>query len=74
MSCVTEVSIIVTEVLKVRNAPADSVPRAGPASSMNMMSVHIGRQIALSTVMRFLIRPTRCWSSRLRAKSPAQAA
>ena len=74
VSWVTEVSIIVTEVLKVRNAPADSVPRAGPASSMNMVSVHSGRHTALSTVMRFLIRPTRCCSSRLRANSPAHAA
>ena len=40
---VTEVSSMVTEVLKVRNAPADMLPRAGPASSMNMASEHSGR-------------------------------
>ena len=74
VSWVTEVSSIVIEVLKVRKAAADSEPRAGPASSMNMSSEQSGRYTAPSTVVRFLIRPTRCWSSRLRANSPAQAA
>ncbi len=74
VSWVTEVSSIVTEVLKVRNAAADIVPRAGPASSMNISSVHTGRYTAPITVVRFLTRPTRCWSSRLRANCAAQAA
>ncbi len=74
VSWVTEVSTIVTEVLKVRNAAADIEPRAGPASSMNISSVHSGRYTAPSTVVRFLMRPTLCWSSRLRANSDAHAA
>ncbi len=43
VSCVTEVSIMVTAVLKVRNSAADRVPRAGPASSMNISSEQSGR-------------------------------
>src|SRR5437016_2454997 len=43
VSCVTEVSIIVTAVLKVRKPLADNVPRDGPASSMNITSVQNGR-------------------------------
>lgn len=74
VSWVTEVSSIVTEVLKVRNSAADIEPRAGPASSMNISRVQSGRYTAPSTVLRFLIPPTFCWSSRLRANSPAQAA
>ena len=34
---------LVTAVLKVRNSLADRLPRAGPASSMNMMSEQSGR-------------------------------
>ena len=74
VSWVTEVSSIVTEVLKVRNAAADIAPRAGPASSMNISRVHSGRYTAPITVVRFLMRPTFCCSSRLRANSEAQAA
>ncbi|CAM5482031.1 hypothetical protein SHIRM173S_03708 [Streptomyces hirsutus] len=43
VSWVTEVSTIVTDVLKVRNSAAVIEPRAGPASSMNIASVHSGR-------------------------------
>ena len=43
VSWVTEVSSIVTAVLKVRNSLADRLPRAGPASSMNMTSEQSGR-------------------------------
>lgn len=74
VSWVTEDSRIVTAVLKVRNSAADMLPRAGPASSMNITSMHSGGQTALRTVMTFLIRPIRCCSSRVRANSRAQAA
>ncbi len=70
----TEVSSIVTDALKVRKSAADIEPRAGPASSMNISSVHSGRYTAPSTALRFLIRPARCWSSRLRANCSAHAA
>ncbi len=43
VSWVTEVSTIVTEVLKVRKSAADIAPLAGPASSMNISRVHTGR-------------------------------
>ncbi len=43
VSWVTEVSTIVTDVLKVRKAAADIAPFAGPASSMNITRVHTGR-------------------------------
>lgn len=43
VSWVTEVSSIVMAVLKVRKPEADSEPRAGPASSMNMTSEQSGR-------------------------------
>lgn len=74
MRLVTEVSSIVTEVLKLRKEAADIEPRAGPARIMNISRVQTGRYTAPMTVVRFLIRPTRCWSSRLRANSEAQAA
>ncbi len=74
VSCVTDVSTIVTDVLKVRNSAAVIDPRAGPASSMNIPSVHSGRYTAPSTAVRFLIRPAFCCSSRLRANCDAHAA
>ncbi len=43
VSWVTEVSTIVTEVLKARNSAAVIEPRAGPASSMNIARVTSGR-------------------------------
>ncbi|GAA3115139.1 hypothetical protein GCM10017687_30490 [Streptomyces echinatus] len=43
VSWVTEVSTMVTDVLKVRKSAADIAPLAGPASSMNISRVHTGR-------------------------------
>ncbi len=43
VTCVTDDSSIVSAVLKVRNSLADMAPRAGPASSTNITSVHSGR-------------------------------